>query len=74
MDGSFGPDELRLMTRAFDGACSCLEIRRGHCADDESEIARAIIEACREGRREEHQLVDAAIVAARRKPKQSQQS
>jgi|tagenome__1003787_1003787.scaffolds.fasta_scaffold19480314_1 hypothetical protein len=61
---SFGPDDLRLMGRAFQEACGSLPDGEAETGKYQQEMARAVIEACGRGLREKAGLVAAAVAAA----------
>ena len=58
------PEEVKLLARAVDEACSCIKIETGHCPSEvEARVARAIIDAHQSGNSGFQLLVAQGILA-----------
>jgi hypothetical protein len=65
--GTFGPDEIAVMTKAFEGALRALDLvdRTDPAADM---VAKKIIELVNQGERDQVRLCDRAVEALSGKP------
>lgn len=65
LDGSFGPDDVRVMNIAFDKACEALGLAKTHDGVTEK-LARTIVEQARTGERDPDKLCAMTLAALKR--------
>lgn len=58
--GAFAPEEIQLMSAAFEAVCAALQLGPGAAREREA-VAVRIIELARRGERDHHRLVERVI-------------